>query len=99
LSTKEITLPKIQPGVSRESALEHLRGKGLKDYEQMIEEAPPVSAALLRHMQKMFTAPDVPPGDPALEQKLVFQHGIERVLNYMKNLHDRQEKYAKEKFK
>ena len=91
-------MPKIQPGVTRESALEHLRGKGLKEYEQMIEAAPPVSAALLRHIDNMFVPPDIPPDDPAMEQKLVFQHGIERVLKYLKNLHDRQEKYAKEKF-
>lgn len=87
-------MPKIQTG----TALENFRGKGLKEYEQLIEEAPPVSAALLRHVQNMFTPPDLQPGDPTMEQKLIFQHGIERVLKYLKNLHDRQEKYAKEKY-
>lgn len=94
-------MPKIQPGYTRESALENFRGnasKGLKEYEQLQAGAPPVSEALLRHMNKMFTPPDLQPGDPAMEQKLVFQHGIERVLKYMKSLHDRQEQYAKEKY-
>lgn len=92
-------MPKIQPGDPRESALENFRGKGLKEYEQVVADAPPVSAALLRHIQNMFSPPEIPPGDPTMEQKLVFQHGIERVLRYMKSLHDRQEKYAKENFR
>ena len=87
-------MPKIQPGITRESALENLRGRGLKEYEQIQEGAPPVSAALLRHIENMFTPPDVSPGDPAMEQKLVFQHGIERVIKYLKNLHNRHEKYG-----
>jgi hypothetical protein len=80
------------------SLLEGLRQKSLKDYEQVVENAPPISRALLDHMNKMFVAPEVPPSDPQIKEKLLFQHGIERVLNYMRGLHDRQERAAKEQY-
>lgn len=81
-----------------QSLLENYRRQNVKEYEQKIDNAPPVSAALLSHMESMFVAPEVSPNDPQLKDKLVFQHGIERVLKYMRGLHDRQEKVAKERY-
>jgi hypothetical protein len=74
--------------------LEKTRRGSIKDYEQIVDNAPPISRALLDHMQKMFVAPEIPPGDPQIKEKLLFQHGIERVLKYMGGLHARQEQTA-----
>jgi hypothetical protein len=83
------------------SPLEVTRHRTLADYQQKVAEAPPVSKALLKHIESMFVPPDVSPGDPSIKEKLLFQHGIERVLKYIRSLHERQEKelqdrYAKE---
>ena len=75
--------------------LYEFREKHLKEYEQVIDSAPPVSKALLHHIESMFVPAEIHPGDPGIKEKLVFQHGIERVLNYMRGLHERQENTAK----
>lgn len=80
------------------SLLEDYRRKSVKDYEHTIDNAPPISRAMLDHMNTMFAPPEIPPGDPSIKEKLLFQHGIERVLNYMRGLHDRQEKDVRERF-
>lgn len=83
--------------MNKGSPLEATRRKILSDYEKQVQGAPPVSRALLLHIESMFYPPDVSPGDPNIKEKLVFQHGIERVLKYLRGLHERQEKEAGDK--
>ena len=73
------------------SPLDITRENAVNDYRKIIDQAPPVSALLLLHLNRMFTAPELSPGDPELSQKLIYQHGIERVLKYLKGVHDKQE--------
>lgn len=72
--------------------LEYTRHKVLSDYNRHVAGAPPLSKALLSHLKITFYPPDVDPGDLNISEKLLFQHGIQRVLKYMETLHDRQEK-------
>jgi len=80
------------------SSLTDFKNKRLQDYEQRVSQAPPISAALLQHMESMFVPERLNPDDPYMNNKLVFQAGINRVLDYMRGLHERQEKEIRDRF-
>ena len=74
----------------QQSPLEVTRHKAVHEYQKTIESAPPISALLLLHLNQMFSPPELNPGDPEISQKLIYQHGVERVLKYLKGVHDKQ---------
>jgi len=68
----------------------------LVDFERICNEAPAVSVVMLKHLEKVFSTPEVRPGTPYLSDHLIFQAGVQSVLNHMRGLNERQENNARE---
>ncbi len=73
-----------------------IRDKGLEDYVRVIQECPPVSNIMLEHLDKMFSRKSIKPTSPTMEQELVYQAGIDKVLAYLRSANERQEKEQQE---
>lgn len=68
----------------------------VQSYIEATQQCPPVSKALIAHLDKMFSAKSIPPTSPSMQQELVFQAGIEKVKDYLKDQNARQERDIKE---
>lgn len=73
------------------SSLDDLRSKHLKDYNTAILKCPPVSKQLLDYLEKMFSKKAIKPTSPTMEQELVYQAGIDQIINHLRNQNARQE--------
>lgn len=81
------------------SLLEDLRSKKMttvdaqaEAYNKALLDCPPVSAALIVYLNRMFARRYIKPNDPTMQQELVFQAGIDKVVQHLGNQNDRQEK-------
>lgn len=68
--------------------------KSLDDvaYARALQDCPPVSAALLAYLDKMFARKYIEPNNPNMSQELIFQAGIDKIKNHLRTQNDRQEK-------
>ncbi len=85
------------------SLLEGLRSRNkaapdlhLDAYQKALRECPPVSAALLAYLDNMFARKPIPPTSPSLQQELVFQAGIDKVLMHLRSRNEQQERNIRE---
>jgi hypothetical protein len=64
--------------------------------DSQVPVCPPVSPALLSHLEMMFKYPvDAKPGHPQLAQLLTIQYGVEKVLTYLRKHYDSQTEIAR----
>lgn len=73
------------------TSLEDLRQKRLDDFLQKIDNFPPVSAQLVAAVSAMFTPEKIHPSDPQMANKLIYQAGIDSVIDFLRKRHERQE--------
>ena len=85
------------------SLLQDLRSKNRETtdnaaeaFNKALRECPPVSAALLMYLEKMFARKQIKPNDPTMQQELVFQAGIDKVVMHLRSQNDRQENEIRE---
>ena len=74
------------------NSLKDLRSAQIVDYEKAVRSCPPVSKALLAHLEKMFSRKMIKPTEPTMQQELVYQAGIDKVIEYLRKQNDRQER-------
>ena len=72
--------------------LEEFRSKKYKEFDKELNDFPPVSSRLIVEIERFFTPVDLNPGDPTLSQQLILQHGINKVLRFLRDINARQEK-------
>lgn len=84
------------------SLLNDLRSKSnpIKDevteaYNRTLRECPPVSAALIAYLEKMFARRYIKPNEPMMQQELVYQAGVDKVIQHLRSQNERQEKEIK----
>ena len=71
----------------------------LVDFERINNEAPAVSKVMLRHLEQVFQPIPIQPGKtPYLSDHLIFQAGVNSVIEHMRGLNERQERAAREAF-
>lgn len=83
-------------GSSRLRPTSRLIDARVKDYTDAIHSCPPVSKALIAHLDRMFSRKTVLPTSPSMQQELVFQAGIEKIKDYLKEQNARQERETSE---
>lgn len=69
-----------------------------RSYEQVVHNAPAVSALLIKYLDTVFAPPEIKPSIPNMSEHLIFQHGIDTVKNHLRRLNDAQEADARTKF-
>ena len=67
-----------------------------KDYQKALRECPPVSASLVAYLEKMFSRRQIKPNDPTMQQELVFQAGVDKVIMHLRSQNDMQEQRVRE---
>lgn len=67
----------------------------ISDYNKMLLTCPPISERLLQYLEKMFSRRYIKPNDPCMQQELVFQAGIDKVIQHLRSQNERQEKEIK----
>lgn len=81
------------------SLLEDLRSRQKSDktlmYQQVVDECPPISKALLVYLEKLFARKTIHHLEPMMQQALVFQAGIDKVINHLRSRNEAQEKEIK----
>lgn len=85
------------------SLLQDLRSKNrdstdtvAEAFNKALRECPPVSAALLMYLEKMFARKQINPTNPSMQQELVYQAGIDKVVMHLRSQNDRQEREVRE---
>jgi hypothetical protein len=78
------------------SLLDDLRSKtntvgDTEAYKKALGDCPPVSAGLLAYLDKMFSRRSIKPNEPTMQQELVFQAGVDKVLQHLRGQNERQE--------
>jgi len=73
-------------------------GQRLVDFEQVRSEAPAVSLGMIKYLETMFTDPKIKPGIDHMSDHLIFQQGINSVLDHMRSLNERQEARIREQY-
>ena len=63
----------------------------LSNYNKAIRECPPVPKALLEYLDRMFSRKMIRPTSPTMEQELVYQAGIDNIIQHLRSQNDRQE--------
>ena len=78
-----------------QTSLESLRSQHnpgrTAEYQKEIAQCPPISKLLLAHLRKMFSRPTLKPTKDTMAQELIYQHGIDKVLDYLETVNERQE--------
>lgn len=75
---------------------QHTKAKQLVDYEKTISECPPVSKALIQYIERMFSRKLILPTSPSMQQELVYQAGIDKVIAHLRSQNDKQERTLRE---
>jgi hypothetical protein len=70
----------------------------VKDYEKFISTCPPIDPHLLKHLRKAFAYPMVKHNDPEMSQKLILQHGCEKVIKYLESQYAKQSEALRKGF-
>ena len=66
-------------------------GEVTNDFTNQINQAPPVSRALLAYLDRMFQPPVLSPTATNLSEQLIFQHGIDSVKAHLRGVNYGQE--------
>jgi len=74
------------------SSLKDFRSTQIVDYQKAVQSCPPVSKLLLEHIKKMFSRRSIKPTEITMQQELVYQAGIDKVIEYLRGQNERQEK-------
>ena len=74
------------------SSLKDLRSAQTADYNKALSQCPPVSKQLLAYLDKMFTRRLIKPTEPTMQQELVYQAGVDKVIEHLRSNNERQEK-------
>ncbi len=61
------------------------------EYRKLEQECPPISQQLLGHLDKMFARKTILPTSPTIGNELIYQAGVEKVLDYLRRQNGRQE--------
>lgn len=70
----------------------------LTDFQSLQAGAPAISKVLLTYLDKVFAPKRMLPGEPNINEHLLFQHGIDHIKTHLRELNERQESIAREQF-
>lgn len=71
---------------------------GGAEFLKKVNQCPAVSRQLIHHLKQMFAQKQISPATPSISNELIFQHGIDRVINYLEARNADQEKDTREVF-
>jgi len=77
------------------SSLKDFRSPQTVDYEKALRDCPGVSKQLIAYLERMFSRKSIKPTEPTMQQELVYQAGIDKVLEHLRSQNERQEQEIK----